>query len=117
MKVMLDDGAYTRRMKMPKKVDTEIIQKTIKVIPRADGEGGFTQSRMTEKSLPGSFEYTIAGHRAVPGEFGTYEAFFDYSMAVRRLGELEDAIYGRDENADPEYYKAYDIRLEKGYEK
>ena len=65
MKVMLDDGAYTRRMKMPKKVDTEIIQKTIKVIPRADGEGGFTQSRMTEKSLPGSFEYTIAGHRAV----------------------------------------------------
>ena len=51
MKVMLDDGAYTRRMKMPKKVDTEIIQKTIKVIPRADGEGGFTQSRMTEKSL------------------------------------------------------------------
>lgn len=99
------------------KVDTEIIQKTIKVIPMADGEGGFTQSRMTEKSLPGSFEYTIAGHRAVPGEFGTYEAFFDYSMAVRRLGELEDAIYGRDENADPEYYKAYDIRLEKGYEK
>lgn len=102
---------------MSKKDDTEIIQKTITVIPRADGKGGFTQSRMTEKSLPGSFEYTITGHKPVAGEFGTYEAFFDYSMAVRRLGELEDAIYGRDESAKPSWYKAYDMRREKGYEK
>ena len=38
-------------------------------------------------------------------------------MAVRRLGELEDAIYGRDESAKPSWYKAYDMRREKGYEK
>ena len=45
--------------------------------------------RLTEKSI-GCFKYTLKDHKAVPGEFGAYDAFFDYSMAVKRLGEYED---------------------------
>lgn len=45
--------------------------------------------RLTEKSV-GCFEYALKDHKAVPGEFGTYDAFFDYSMAVNRLGHYED---------------------------
>ena len=45
--------------------------------------------RLTEKSA-GCFEYALKDHKAVPGEFGTYDAFFDYSMAVKRLGHYED---------------------------
>lgn len=45
--------------------------------------------RLTEKAV-GCFEYALKDHKAVPGEFGTYEAFFDYSMAVKRLGHYED---------------------------
>lgn len=45
--------------------------------------------RLTEKSV-GCFKYALKDHKAVPGEFGTYEAFYDYSMAVMRLGEYEE---------------------------
>lgn len=45
--------------------------------------------RLTEKTI-GCFEYSLKDHKAVPGEFGTYEAFFDYSMAVRMMGKYED---------------------------
>ena len=45
--------------------------------------------RLTQKGV-GCFEYALKNHKAVPGEFGTYEAFFDYSMAVKRLGHYED---------------------------
>lgn len=45
--------------------------------------------RLTQKAV-GCFEYALKYHKAVPGEFGTYEAFFDYSMAVKRLGHYED---------------------------
>ena len=46
--------------------------------------------RLTEKTV-GCFEYALKDHKAVPGEFCTYDAFFDYSMAVKRLGHYEDA--------------------------
>ena len=46
--------------------------------------------RLTKKTV-GCFEYALKEHEPVPGEFGTYEAFFDYSMAVRKLGRYEDA--------------------------
>lgn len=45
--------------------------------------------RLTEPTV-GCFLYQLKDHKAVPGEFGTYEAFFDYSMAVRKLGQYED---------------------------
>lgn len=45
--------------------------------------------RLTEKAV-GCFEYALKNHKAVPGEFGTYDAFFDYSMAVKHLGHYED---------------------------
>lgn len=44
--------------------------------------------RLTEPTV-GCFLYQLKDHKAVPGEFGTYEAFFDYSMAVRKLGQYE----------------------------
>lgn len=44
--------------------------------------------RLTEKTI-GCFEYSLKNHKAVPGEFGTYDAFFDYSTAVKRLGHYE----------------------------
>lgn len=48
-----------------------------------------SMERLTEKTV-GCFEYALKDHKAVPGEFGTYDAFFDYSMAVKRLGHYED---------------------------
>lgn len=45
--------------------------------------------RLTEKSI-GCFEYRLKDHKPVVGEFSTYEAFYDYSMAVRQLGKYED---------------------------
>ena len=45
--------------------------------------------RLTEKTV-GCFEYALKDHKAIPGEFGTYDAYFDYSMAVKRLGHYED---------------------------
>ena len=47
--------------------------------------------RLTEKTV-GCFEYALKDHKAVPGEFGTYDAFFDYSMAVKRLGHYEELM-------------------------
>ena len=47
--------------------------------------------RLTEKSI-GSFQYCLKNHKPKVGEFSDYAAFFAYSMAVKRLGELEDKI-------------------------
>lgn len=47
--------------------------------------------RLTEKSVS-CFKYCLKNHKSKDGEFNDYEAFFDYSMAVKRLGELEDKI-------------------------
>lgn len=46
-------------------------------------------SRLT-KSTIGSFEYDLKDHNHISREFGTYDAFFNYSMAVKKLGEYED---------------------------
>lgn len=45
--------------------------------------------RLTEQAS-GCFEYRLKDHEAIPGEFGTYDAFFDYSVAVKKLGRYED---------------------------
>lgn len=47
--------------------------------------------RLTEKSI-GSFQYCLKNHKPKAGEFNDYDAFFDYSMAIKRLGEIEDKI-------------------------
>lgn len=47
--------------------------------------------RLTKKSVD-CFRYCLKDHKSKNGEFNDYEAFFDYSMAVKRLGELEDKI-------------------------
>ena len=38
------------------------------------------------------FQYDLKDFKHKIGEFGDYDAFFAYSMAVKRLGELEDKI-------------------------
>lgn len=45
--------------------------------------------RLTEETV-GCFKYRLKDHKAEAGEFGTYDAFFDYATAVKRLGEYED---------------------------
>ncbi len=47
--------------------------------------------RLTKRTI-GCFEYDLKDHKPTPGEFNDYDAFFNYSMAVKRLGELEDAL-------------------------
>ena len=47
--------------------------------------------RLTEKSI-GSFQYCLKNHKPKVGEFNDYDTFFDYSMAIKRLGEIEDKI-------------------------
>lgn len=47
--------------------------------------------RLTEKSVS-CFKYCLKNHKSKNDEFNNYDAFFDYSMAVKRLGELEDKI-------------------------
>lgn len=47
--------------------------------------------RLTEKSI-GNFQYCLKNHKPKVGEFNDYDAFFAYSMAVKRLGEIEDKI-------------------------
>ena len=66
--------------------------------------------RLTEKTV-GCFEYALKDHKAVPGEFCTYDAFFDYSMAVKRLGHYEDT------GLEPEEIKGFaeDIAYQFGY--
>ena len=46
--------------------------------------------RLTEKDNISSFQYSLK-RKSNPKEFIDYDAFYDYSMAVKRLGELEDA--------------------------
>lgn len=45
--------------------------------------------RLTEPTND-SFKYDLKDHTHKVGEFSTYDAFFNYSMAVKRLGEYED---------------------------
>ena len=47
--------------------------------------------RLTRQSVD-NFKYRLKDHKSKNGEFSDYDAFFDYSMAVKRLGELEDKI-------------------------
>lgn len=47
--------------------------------------------RLTRQSVD-NFKYCLKDHKAKIGEFNDYDAFFDYSMAVKRLGEIEDKI-------------------------
>lgn len=47
-------------------------------------------NRLTEKAF-GCFKYDLKDFKHKIGEFNDYDAFFAYSMAVKRLGELEDA--------------------------
>lgn len=74
-------------------------------------EGGVSMERLTEKSV-GCFEYALKDHKAVPGEFGTYDAFFDYSMAVKRLGHYEDTGLEPEEIAD--FMKRWEQTVEIG---
>ena len=66
--------------------------------------------RLTEKTV-GCFEYALKDHKAVPGEFGTYDAFLEYSMAVNRLGHDEDS------GLEPEEIKEFaeDVAYQFGY--
>lgn len=50
-----------------------------------------TYKRITEKTKD-CFQYDLKDFKHKIGEFGDYDAFFAYSMAVKRLGELEDKI-------------------------
>ena len=47
--------------------------------------------RLTEKTKD-CFRYDLKDFKHKIGEFNDYDAFFAYSMAVKRLGELEDKI-------------------------
>ena len=47
--------------------------------------------RLTEKTRD-CFQDDLNDFKHKIGEFGDYDAFFAYSMAVKRLGELEDKI-------------------------
>ena len=47
--------------------------------------------RLTEK-VKACFQYDLKDFKHKIGEFGDYDAFFAYSMAVKRLGEIEDKI-------------------------
>ena len=47
--------------------------------------------RLTEKTKD-CFQYDLKDFKHKIGEFGDYDAFFAYSMAVKRLGELEEKI-------------------------
>lgn len=66
--------------------------------------------RLTEEAVD-CFEYALKDHKAVPGEFGTYDAFFDYSMAVKRLGNYENT------GLEPEEIKGFaeDVAYQFGY--
>ena len=47
--------------------------------------------RLTKK-VKDCFQYDLKDFKHKIGEFGDYDAFFAYSMAVKKLGELEDKI-------------------------
>ena len=48
--------------------------------------------RLTIRDNIGCFKYDLKDFKHKIGEFGDYDAFFAYSMAVKKLGELEDKI-------------------------
>ena len=48
--------------------------------------------RLTMRDNIGCFKYDLKDFKHKIGEFGDYDAFFAYSMAVKRLGELEEKI-------------------------
>ena len=54
------------------------------------GDSGMIE-RLTEPTA-GCFRYDFKelSRKHVPGEFGTYEAFWAYSMLCKKLGEYED---------------------------
>ena len=45
--------------------------------------------RLTEPTI-GCFKFDIKDHKHEVGEFNTYEAFYNYNVAVMRLGEYEE---------------------------
>ncbi len=47
--------------------------------------------RLTKK-VKDCFQYDLKDFKHKIGEFGDYDAFFVYSMAVKRLGEFEEKI-------------------------
>jgi hypothetical protein len=47
-------------------------------------------TRLTEETI-GCFKYDLKNLKHKPGEFNDYDAFYAYQIAVKRLGELEDA--------------------------
>lgn len=51
-------------------------------------------NRLTKKTI-GSFKYKLRNHVHKLGEFRDYDAFYVYSMAVKRLGEIEDCLIPR----------------------
>ena len=59
--------------------------------------------RLTEKTI-GCFEYSLKDHKPVIGGFSDYDTFYDYSMAVRQLGKLEDMLELRPINEWDEDY-------------
>jgi len=48
-------------------------------------------NRVTKKTI-GCFQYTLKDHKPITGEFNNYDSFFNYNMAVKRLGELEESL-------------------------
>ena len=52
--------------------------------------------RLTEKTI-GCFQYDLKNFDHKVGEFGTYDAFIAYSLAVKKLGEYEDAEEQREQ--------------------
>ena len=66
--------------------------------------------RLTEKTI-GCFEYDLKDHEHVIGEFSTYDAFYAYSMAVKRLGQYEDTGLTPEEIAGLQE-EALDVRPE-----
>ena len=46
--------------------------------------------RLTKETI-GCFKYSLKEHNHEIGDFGTYDAFFNYSMAIKQLGEYEEA--------------------------
>ena len=47
--------------------------------------------RLTKKTI-GCFQYSLKDHRPEVYAFNDYDTFFNYNMAVKRLGELEDSL-------------------------
>ena len=50
--------------------------------------------RLTKKTT-GCYQYDLKDFKHKIGEFSDYDNFVAYSMAVKRLGELEDKIEDR----------------------